>query len=42
MKCRICRVRIDDEEAGIGAVNNSGLCVECIHDTLFLCSLLRK
>ncbi len=42
MNCKICQARIDEEEEGIMAVNNSGLCVECMHDTIVLCSLLRK
>jgi hypothetical protein len=29
MRCRVCRVRITDEELGISEIGFSGLCLSC-------------
>ena len=30
MRCRVCKVKITDEELGISEIGYSGLCVSCL------------
>ena len=41
MRCRVCKVKITDEELGISEVGYSGLCVSCLRKFRIMHSFMR-